>query len=446
LARHFQAAGILDKAVTYLHQAGDRAMRLCANAEAISHLTQGLALLETLPETPERVQQELAMQLALVAPLQATRGYAAPETGRAYARARELSLHAYAGETPQLVQALGLLGSYYGMKAEYPTSLELYEQALGVAERLQDPLLVAMGHLGVGFTLAQSGEFAPALSHLEHVIDFYDPQQHRPLAFVVGQDVGASAQAWMAWAQWFLGYADRALKHSQEAIALAQASDHPFTLCFTRSIAGSIFYLLRREDQAAREQAEMITLLAAEGGFALYQAAGKILLGWVQAEEGLVEEGLAQMRQGLAAWLATGTESFRSYYIALLAEVHGKAGQTEEGLRLLAEALEAARHSGERFWEAELYRLKGEFLARDEAVDEAEVEVCFQHALQAARRKSARSLELRAAMSLSRLWQRQGKREKARQLLAETYGWFTEGFDTPDLQEAKTLLEALSDN
>jgi hypothetical protein len=171
----------------------------------------------------------------------------------------------------------------------------------------------------------------------------------------------------------------------------------------------------------------MIMLLAAEGGFALYQAAGAILLGWVQAEEGLVEEGLAQMRQGLAAWLATGTESFRSYYLALLAEVHGKAGQTEEGLRLLAETLEAVHHSGECLWEAELYRLKGEFLARDEAVDEVEVEVCFQHALEAARRKSARSLEIRAAMSLSHLWQKQGKHKKARQLLAETYGWFTEG-------------------
>ncbi|MBN1136554.1 MAG: hypothetical protein JXM73_08205, partial [Anaerolineae bacterium] len=443
LARHFQVAGLPDRAVAYHHQAGERAMRLWANEEAIRHLAAGLALLGTLPETPERFQQELAMQLALTAPLQATKGYAAPETGHAYARARELALHRGAGESPQQVQTLALLGSYYYMRAECRTSLELYEQAAAMAQRLGDPLLVTMGHLGLGLVLTDMGEFVRALAHLAHVIDFYDPQQHRSMAFMVGQDIGASAHAWAAWARWFVGYPDRALAHSRQAIALAEASEHPFSICFTHFIAGSMLHLLRRESGAAHDHLKVVQSLAAGEGFPLFQAGSAILGGWLLAEQGQVAAGIAQMREGLAAWQATGTESDRAYYLGLLAEACGRAGEMGEGLPLLVQALDMVDRSGERFHEAELHRLQGQLLVQSGTAGEAEGAACYQRAKEVARSQSARMLELRAATSLARLWKKQGRIDEARELLAGIYGWFTEGFGTVDLVEAKALLEEL---
>jgi DNA-binding SARP family transcriptional activator len=444
LARHFQVAGLPDRAVAYLHQAGERAMQMWANEEAIRHLTTGLTLLETLPETPERIQQELSMQLALTAPLQATKGYAAPETGHAYARARALALHRGAGESPQLVQTLGLLGSYYSMRAESQTSLDLYSQALAIAGRLGDPLLVAMSQLGLGFVLTNRGEFTVALPHQAHVINFYDPGQHRSLALLVGQDIGASAHAWAAWARWFVGYPDRALDHSRQAIALAEASEHPFSICFTHFIAGSMFHLLRRESAAAHEHLKVVQSLAAGEGFPLFQAGSAILSGWLLADEGQVAAGIAQMREGLAAWQATGTESDKAYYLGLLAEACGRAGEMGEGLQLLAQALDMVDHSGEHFCEAELHRLQGQLLVQSGAAGEAEGDACYRRAMEVARSQGARVLELRAATSLARLWQKWGRIDEAQELLAGIYGWFSEGFDTADLVEAKALLEELA--
>jgi DNA-binding SARP family transcriptional activator/predicted ATPase len=443
LARHFQVAGLPDRAVAYLHQAGERAVRLWANEEAVRHLAAGLALLETLPETSERIQQELAIQLALTAPLQATKGYAAPETGRAYARARELALREGAGKSPQLVQVLGLLGSYYSMRAESQTSLELYERALTIAEVLEDPLLVPITHLGLGFVLTNRGEFASALSHLEHVIGFYDPKQHRSLAFLVGQDIGASANAWAAWAQWFLGCPDRALKHSREALALAEASEHPFSICFAQFIAGAMFHLLRRQYGTAREHLRMVQSLAEEEGFPMFQAGSAILDGWLLADQGQLAAGIAEMHEGLLAWKGTGTESNVAYYLGLLAEACGRAGEVREGAQLVTQALDIVDRSGERFYEAELYRLRGQLLAQGGTANNDKVEACYQRAIEVARGQGSKWLELRAATSLSRLWQRWGKHKEARALQGGTLGWFAEGFDTPDLREARELLEQL---
>ncbi len=440
LARHFQEAGITEKAIDYLRQAGDRAVRLSANQEAIAHFTRGLALFETLPDTPERAQGELTLQLGLAAPLLATRGYAAPEVGHVYARARELCQQI--GETPQLFPTLWLLNNFYGIRGEYQTAIELGEQMLSLAQRAQDPLLVAVGHLSLGWVLVHLGEFTSARAHLEHMIAFYDPQQHRSLAFIYGHDPGVTSRAWEAWALWFLGYPEQALKRSREALALAQELDHPFTLAFALSVAGAGFHLYRREVQATQELNEPLIRLSAEEGFAFYQAIGTFHRGWLQTEAGQVEEGIALMIEGAAFWQAVGTMAYRVFCFGLLAEAYGKAGKIEEGLSVLPEALDVVEKTGERFWEAELYRLKGELLLLQG--DETEAEASFHRAIEVARQQSAKSWELRVAMSLSRLWQKQGKREEARQMLAEIYGWFTEGFDTPDLKEAKALLEELS--
>jgi len=248
-----------------------------------------------------------------------------------------------------------------------------------------------------------------------------------------------------------LGYPDQALARSQEGITLAQQLTHPFSVAFALNWT-AIVHRFRREEQETRQRAEAVIVLSREHGFAQRLATGTILQGWAlaqqrskltQGSEGR-EEPIVQMSQGLAAFRATGAEVGGPQYLTLLAETLGKKGEAEAAFHVLAEAFAARHKSGERWWEAELYRLKGELLLACTAEPHAEAEVCFQQALDIARRQQAKSLELRAATSLSRLWQHQGKRQEARQLLAEVYRWFTEGFDTADLQEARVLLDELS--
>jgi predicted ATPase len=245
---------------------------------------------------------------------------------------------------------------------------------------------------------------------------------------------------------WSLGYPDQALKRGHESLTLARELAHPYSLAHALIFAARV-HQLRQEGQAVQERAEAAMTLAIDQGFPYWLAFATILRGWALAEQGQREEGIAQIRQCLTAYQATRAELVRPYWLALLAEACWKVGQAEEGLRALTEALAVAHKTGEGFYEAELYRLKGELLQNVEGGmrgAEWTTEACFQQALDIARRQQAKSLELRAALSLSRLWQRQGKRAEARVLLAEVYGWFTEGFDTADLQEAQALLEALT--
>jgi predicted ATPase len=300
-------------------------------------------------------------------------------------------------------------------------------------------VLLLLAHRVLGQTLTFLGEFSTAQAHLERGIALYDPEQHRSLASLYGQDQGVVCRSWAALALWCLGYPDQALRHSREALTLAQELAHPFSLAYAMCFAGMVCQL-RREVQAAEERAAAEIALCTEQGFALYLARGKILRGWTMAAQGQAAEGLAQMRQGLAAYQATGAAVFRPYYLCFLAEAQGKVGQAEEGLTVLGEAVAAVHKTGERIYEAELYRLKGDLLLVRSAESHREAEACFQQALDAARRGQAKALELCAAMSPSRLWQQQGKRPRARELLPPIYGWFTEGFDTADVREARALL------
>jgi predicted ATPase/DNA-binding SARP family transcriptional activator len=439
LARHFQEAKIAEKAVSYLHQAGDRAVRMSAHEEASAHFTRALALLETLPDTPERAQQELRLQIALGMALQAIRGYGAPEVGRVYDRAYELCRQL--GETPQLFPVLGLLTTYYTTRGDYRTAREIVGQLLNRAEQAEDPLLVAVAHWLHGLPLYLVGELAQAQAHQEHVIDFYDPQQHHALAFVYGLDPGVLSLSVTSWTLWALGYPEQALKRNREAIALAQELSHPPSLAWAQSYAGAL-HIFCGDWQAAQEVGETLIRLSTEQGFVYWRTTGLMCRGWALAQQGQTEEGIAQLREGLAAIRATGNEALGVFQRAILAEAHQRAGQAEEGLAVVAEALATKNHTGERFYEAEVHRLKGELLQMQG--DEAEAEASFHRAIEVARQQQAKSWELRATVSLCRLWQSQGKREEARQMLAEVYDWFTEGFDTPDLKEAKALLEELS--
>ena len=284
------------------------------------------------------------------------------------------------------------------------------------------------------------GALASALTHLAQGMALYDPQQHRASAFRYGEDAGVICFSRAAWTLWWLGYPDQGLVRNDEAVTLAQQSAHPFSLGFALTSA-AVFHQCRREGRAVQEHAEAALSLATEQGFPLWRAFGSILQGWALAHQGQTQEGLAQIQQGLTAWRATGAEQSRPYFLALLAEAYGAMGQPETGLTALAEALTLVEKTGERWYEPEIYRLKGALLLQQSADHHAEAQACFQQALAVARRQQAKSWELRAAMSLSRLWQRQGKRAAARELLAPIYGWFTEGFDTADLQEARALLE-----
>jgi predicted ATPase len=287
------------------------------------------------------------------------------------------------------------------------------------------------------------GELVPAQAHLEQVSVLYYSQQHRSHAFRYGLDPGVVGLTYAAQALWLSGYPDQALKVNAEALTLAHELPQPHTLAHALGFAAS-FYQFRRETQAVNEHVEAVMALSREQEFAQWLAWGAMLRGWVLVEQGQGAEGMTHMRQGLDAFDDIGAALGRPYWLALMAEAWGEVGQAEEGLHAVAEALEAIHTTGERRWEAEIYRLKGQLLLAPAAEHDDEADACFQQALMVARRQQAKLLELRAAIGLSRLWQRQGKGVEAQQLLGTVYGWFTEGFATADLQEAKVLLVELS--
>jgi predicted ATPase len=299
---------------------------------------------------------------------------------------------------------------------------------------------------------------------LEQGIALYDPRKHSPLVYDAVLHLASLSFA--SRALWHLGYPDRALKRSQEAVVLAQELSDPYSLAFALNMAAWL-HQFRRERQAVQDRAEVMLALSSEQGFARSLVLGTLWRDSVLAEQGQGEEGVARLRQDLVAYRATGSEIYRPYWLALLAEAYGQVGRAEEGLTALAEALAVVDKTGERWYEAELYRLKGELTLQEASQKskvkgqkskietipqpltpstqaETEAEVCFLKAIEVAQKQQAKSLELRATVSLARLWQRQGKKEDAHQMLADIYGWFTEGLDTKDLQEAKALLNELT--
>jgi TOMM system kinase/cyclase fusion protein len=442
LAHHYTEAGLIPQAIPYWQRAGERALQRSAHVEAIAHLTRGLEILNTLPDTAERTQHELALQTTLGPALLSLKGWAAPEVGEAYARAQELCHQV--GETPQIFPTIYGLAYFHTIRAEFRLAREQAEQLLRLAQRQQDTTLLLLAHHAQPGPLLHLGELTRACAHLEQGTALYDPAQHHALAFRYGIDLGVFFLSYAARPLWLLGFPHQALQRIQAALALAQKLAHPFSLAFTLHWAATA-HQLRRESPSAQEQAEASMAFSREQGFALWVPGATVLRGWALTEQGQVEEGIAHMRQGMAAWQATGAEVDRPYYLALLAEVYGKAGRAEEGLDILAEALAVMDTIGERYYAAELYRLKGALLLAqaDPGPQWLEAEKHFRRALAIARQQQAKSLELRTAMGLSRLWQQQGKRKEAHDLLAPVSHWFTEGFDTVDWQEAKALLDEL---
>ena len=441
VAHHYTEAGLTAQAIPYWQHAGQYALLRSANLEAVQHLTTGLALLATLPETPARAQQELDMQLALGAALLATKGGAAPEVGQSYDRARALC--AQVGETPQLYRALRGLCHFYRTRGALRTSHELGDQLVQLVERAPDPMLRLEAHEALGATLFFLGEYTAAWTHLEQGITLIDPAAPRARVLRQGESSAVRCLAYAANTLWCLGYPAQAVRRGQEALALAQHLAHPYSLAQAQFFTAFLHYR-RREAQTVQVQAEALLALATAQGIPLQVGFGTFLHGWALVMQAQSAAGLAQLRQGLAVVVALEHAVWRSLCLLLLSEATGQVGQMAEGLGLLAEA-QTALEAGERDdLLAEASRLQGELLQRQDVPDATQAEVCFQQALAIARRQQAKSWELRAATSLARLWQLQGKHIEARELLAPVYGWFTEGFDTADLQEAKALLDALA--
>ena len=443
LAHHYTEAGLNAQAVSYWHKAAQRAVERSAHVEAISHLRTGLELLQTLPETPERTQCDVDMHIALGISFIVTKGLAAPEVGEAYMDARQLCQRL--DDPHQLFPILHGLWHYYCGRAEHRTAHEFSEQLLDLAQQAQDSVMLTAAHRAVGATLFWLGAVTEASTHCTQGILLYDSQQHSALTFLHGGGTGVLCRIYTAWTLWSLGYPDQGLVRSGEAVTLAQQMAHPLSLSIAWG-ATAMFYQLRREVRAAQERAEAAISLATAQGFPIWMAFGSILYGWTLVHYGQAQEGIAQITQGLMTYRATGAELGRPYLLALLAEAHGTIGEPEAGLDVLKEALALADTTDERWCEAELYRLKGELLLQQNSANQTEAEACFHQAIAIAQNQQAKSFELRTATSLARLWQQQGKRQEAHDLLAPVYNWFTEGFDTADLKDAKMLLDTLSEN
>jgi tetratricopeptide (TPR) repeat protein len=441
LAHHFSHSDNFDKAVEYLGRAGQQALQRSAHADAVGNLTSAIDLLQRLPEGPNRVQRELLLQLALGPALIAIKGWTAREVEEAYTRSRELCERL--GDPPELFHVLFGLWTVHFLRDELRAAYELGRQLLHRARTAQDPALLMFAHEALGDTSYQMGELHLAKEHLETAISLYDREHHRPLALsFTGLDSEVQCLSYAAFTTWALGYPDQALDQGNAAIALAKGMSHPYSLGFAGHLLGFVHHY-RREGRAAQEHTEAVLALSADHGFTGLSGMTTIVLGEAMAEQGRNQEGIAQMEGTLAVLRAIGIALARPTQLTRLAQAYMELGRLDDGLRAVAEALAAGETNEDRQDEPERHRLKGELLLRQDGSNATEVQNCFKRAIEIAREQSAKSWELRATMSLARLLRDTGQREEARTVLAEIYGWFTEGFDTADLKDAKALLDEL---
>jgi predicted ATPase len=440
LVVHFEHGGEMARAVHYWQHVGDNATRRNSHSEAITALKKGLQLLATLPESPERTQQELALELTLADLLRATEGVGSPDVGHVYTRAYRLCQQT--GEAPQLARVLWGLSQFEMTQGHGTTAGELAQQLLDLAQRQPDTGYLVEGHFLMGMMAFYRGDFLAARAHLEQSWHLSDSLLSHIATLRGGFVPGVAARTSLARVLWALGYADQAQQRCQEALALARQGEHLPSLAYAECFVGLVCQC-HRDVAATQVHADALMALAAAQSWPLRAEQGRILRGWALAMQGEAAAGMAHLRQGLASH-DVGPEHLRPHWLALLAEGYGRAGQPLAGLQVLAEAV-TLMAATEMWWsEAEMSRLEGALRLQLASPEVPQAEACFQQAIVVARRQQAKALELRAALSLSRLWQQQGQRHAARELLAPIYGWFTEGLDTSDLQEAKALLEELA--
>ena len=437
LAHHYSLSGNVDKAVEYLGRAGQQEMQR-AYADAVSDLSAAIDLLQKLPDNLERTNSELQLQLLVGGALSATRGWASPEVERAFFRARDLCERL--GDRPEFFFVVFGLWTVYFIRGELSRALEHAEQLLTRGQN--NITLTLFAEWALGDTWFNLGELRLAKEHLQIALSrLYDPEQHSPRVIPGGVDSRINCLSYLGMTLWQLGYPDQAIKACTEAVILAQDLSHPFSLA-AAEIFLTIVAQFRRETTPVQEVAERTIALCEEHGLSLWLANAMCMHGWAISEEGRHEEGIARLCEGLAATHLIGNDLVRPYYLSLLAEAYQAAGRVDDGLATLEDALAVVDRN--RGPETEMHRLKGELLLKQNSTNIAEARSCFERSIEIARRRSAKSCELRSTMSLARLLASQGHRDEARTMLANIYNWFTEGFDTGDLKDAKALLDELS--
>jgi class 3 adenylate cyclase/predicted ATPase len=438
-AQHYAEAGLVEKSVAYWGKAGRRSTARSALAEAAAQFQKGLDQLAMLPNDHERQRQELEFHIALGAVLQAVRGFGAAATGHAYARAREL--WEQLGSPSEFLGVPFGQSVYFMMRGELDLALRLDEDLLRLSRQRNDSAGIVLGHFARGRDLMYAGRFASSRLHLEKALALFEPISHDQLVDQAGIYPEVNTQANLAYVLFFLGYPDQALAQSEAAIAGARRLVHPPSLAVSLG-CGTMLLLLAGDNAVLGEWVDQMVAIAIVQGFAFWRAYGTICHGWITVQNGDGAEGLSLLRNGLAAYRATGGETYMPHHIDLLARACEITGQIEEALALSDDALQLVERTGEGWFAAELNRHKGQLLLRQGHSEAAEQ--LYHKALSIAREQGAKLWELRAAVSLARLRRDQGRCAEARDLLAPVYNWFTEGFDTPDLKEAKALLSELS--
>jgi class 3 adenylate cyclase/predicted ATPase/DNA polymerase III delta prime subunit len=438
LAHHFAQGAMPIAAVDYWIKAGDLARRRSAYAEATAHLLKGLELIPALPEPKARTAKELTIQTALGQLYMATKGYGSAEAEAAYARASDLC--AQIDDRDQFMRVLIGLRTVNQVQGRFLAAKNYAAKALELAKRERDRVFTAQAYSNLGHTCCYMGCFAEARAHLADALAAYDPSDHLVGLLIAGHDPGTKSLSTMAWNEWFLGYPDRALAAAREAITQANGRGHPQNLEDALNSAGNT-HLLRGEPDAALGCLEAAWAISQDQGYRMRIAMLRVLRGWALSAKGDDRGALIELSEGLAEYRATGAQASLTQYLALLAEGYRRAGRITEGQSAIAEARAL---EGEKWWAAELHRIEGDLLLASATSREGQAEQSYRNAIETACQQQAKSWELRACRSLARLWRDQGRHAEARDLLAPVYGWFTEGFDTADLKDAKALLDELT--
>jgi tetratricopeptide (TPR) repeat protein len=427
LAMHFERGRDYKRAAYYLKLGANVAIRRFAYPEAVALARRGIELINKLPNTRETVNEALCLHLTLGVPLIAIEGYASPNVGQVYMKAREL--YDQLGDTPDIAEVLWGLWTFHTLSAELETARKIAEEFLHLSERLPYPGLAMRGHWAMEITYTHLGDVGRALDHYEKALALYDPTIHRDDSFLYALNPGVAMPCFAAWALWLAGLADQSLDRMEEALTLARDLSDPQGLAHAALFA-SILYQFRRDRLMAQYYAEAVIDISREHGLVLYGAMAMIMQGWTLSERGGDHEAIEQIREALAALDTMGTYLVRPHFLALLAEVLVKVDQTAEAMTVLDEALAMVESKGERYYEAELYRLKGELLLKQST---ASAQECFERSMAIAELQQARSWQLRTAMSLARLYESPA-------ILAPIYETFTEGFDTEDLRDASKFF------
>jgi len=443
----FESARDFSRAAEYFQMAAERAAGVFANQEAATLARKGLEMLAKLPPSPEKTQRELTLQITLGPVLVATKGFTNPEVEQTYTRARKLC--AELGQSPHLFPVLWGLWSFYEVRGQVSTALQLTQQMLELAQESKDTALLLEANYAFGDTLFWAGDFERSLQYAEQALKLYDRGKHHSLAFVYGgYDPGVASLAFSAWDLWMLGYPERAVVRSEESLALADSLRQPFSRAIALSFAAMLHYW-RHDPAATRRYAEETVALCTEHGIAIYLEMGKIMLGWADNQEKEGVEGIQLIRGAIADWRASGAELVIPQLQQVLAAALARGESYQEALQEIEEALGVISNTGDRSFEADCWRWKGELLWRMMDGNQSghpEAEECLHKAIAIARQQKAISLELRAHTRLSPLLARKGEAEKAHRTLKEVHGKFQEGFDTHDLKHARRVLDELQEH